>query len=82
VIGVFRRCEGRVVLILAAAALLGLALARGFSDAPEISLPAEFRGVRLPEPLNLNRASFAELSALPGIGPRLLERLRDRVTIR
>ena len=70
----FRRSEGRTALILATMALLGLALLR-FSDTAEFSLPAEFQRADLPEPLDINQASFSELRALPGIGPTLAERI-------
>ncbi len=70
-----RRSEGRAALLLVAVVLLGLALVEGFSDTGEIVLPAEFQRADPPEPLDLNRASFSELLALPGIGPTRAERI-------
>lgn len=72
---VFRRSEGRTAWILAALVLLGLALLPGSPDPAEISLPAAFQRAAPSEPLDLNRASFSELLALPGIGPTRAERI-------
>lgn len=73
-IEVFRRSEGRAVIIFAAMALLGLALSKGFSGT-EFSLPAEFQRADPRDPIDVNRASFSELLTLPGIGPALAERI-------
>ena len=70
----FRRSEGRTALILATIALLGLALSKGFSNV-DLSLPAGFQRPHLQGPVDLNRASFSELLALPGIGPTLAKRI-------
>jgi competence protein ComEA len=42
---------------------------------PPLPLPARGRGGPAVEPLDLNRASAAELAGLPGVGPALASRI-------
>ncbi len=65
----FSRFEGAVVMGLVALAMIVLGLFWLLPSAPmDLSSPKD-------EPLDINRASSAELAELPGLGPLLAERI-------
>ncbi len=70
----FSRSDGRTLLGVIGLALL--ALGWGLLDSPPSAtmIPVEARE-SAPRVLDLNRASIQELTALPGIGPTLAERI-------
>src|SRR5439155_25661311 len=61
----------------------GMSAARSATVPPVVrAAPASRKVAGLVEPINVNRADLAELQKLPGIGPKLSQRIVDERTLR